>query len=156
MTCPAPILPPNLPPAIVRELALAYLGAPPGEDRDRAVREVVRLRADEIHRAWEKAVPLAMKSLREANVNYYANYYYPGRQRASLDLIFGTAPTIILDAIYQANSKRIKRILARDYRANNFDEAISRREGGRIRVRPGFLRAGARCSFDSAKRGGDW
>lgn len=141
------ILPPNLPPEVTREIALAVLAAGPGV-QDQAVREVVRCHTDSVHRAWEDSVGLAMRSLRGTGV---WDYYDRDKVWALIDLSFGTVPETILQSVCLARRKREERDDERRRRAKNFDGSISGRPPGKVRER--LFYTPAIDAFNRAKRG---
>ena len=140
------ILPPNLPPEVTREIALALLAAAPG-DRARAVREVVRRHEESVHRAWEGSVGLAMRSLRETEWTYCDKI----RICALVDRIFGTMPGAILQYVHWARERRKARAAERDRHAANFDHSISFRGPNKTRERLYYTPASA--AFRRAQRG---
>ncbi len=142
----APILPPNLPVEVERDLALALLAAAPG-DRARAVREVVRRHKEIVHRAWDGSVGLAMRSLRGTEWTYCDKI----KMLALIDRIFGTMPGAILQYVYWARERREARAAERDRHAANFDYSISFRGPNKTRERLYYTPAAA--AFGRAKRG---
>jgi hypothetical protein len=140
------ILPPNLPPEVTRDLALALLAAGPG-DRVRAAREVVGRHEESVHRAWDGSMGLAMRSLRGTEWTYCDKI----RVFALIDRIFGTIPGAILQTVYWARERREARAAERDRHAANFDYSISFRGPNKTRERLYYTPASA--AFGRAKRG---
>jgi hypothetical protein len=142
-----PILPPNLPVEVEREITLALLAADLSRTTVENVARGVIRRRPEVAAAWDRSLPMALRLACRAGIHKQ----HVSAIEESLDARFGCVPHGLLEAVLGERAKFEARLHERQQHAMNFDTAISRREARQLHRRLQFTSAAE--AFARAKKG---